>query len=55
VNKREPLRTELEAYLATVRGEKVPIVEAEDGLRALRLARAIVRSGLENRPLLLEE
>jgi predicted dehydrogenase len=55
VNKREPLRTELEAYLVTVRGEKVPIVDAEDGLRALRLARAIVRSGLENRPLMLEE
>jgi predicted dehydrogenase len=55
VNKREPLRTELEAYLATVRGEQAPIVGAEDGLRALRQARAIVRSGLEHRPITLEE
>ena len=54
VNKREPLRTELEAYLATVRGECVPIVGAEDGLRALRQAQAIVRSGLEKRPILLD-
>lgn len=54
VAKREPLRTELEAFLATVRGEKVPIVTGEDGLRALRQARAIVRSGLEHRPVALE-
>jgi predicted dehydrogenase len=54
VDKREPLRTELEAYLATIRGETVPIVDAEDGLRALRQAEAIVRSGLENRPVMLD-
>jgi len=54
VNKREPLRTELEAFLATVRGEQVPIVNGEDGLRALRQAQAIVQSGLEHRPIALE-
>jgi predicted dehydrogenase len=54
VTKKEPLRSELEAFLATVRGEKVPIVDGTDGLRALRQARAIVRSGLENRPVALE-
>ena len=54
VAKREPLRTELEAFLATVRGEVVPIVDGEDGLRVLRTARAIVRSGLEHRPIVLE-
>ena len=54
VNKREPLRTELEAFLSTVRGEKVPIVNGEDGLRALRQAQAIVQSGLEHRPITLE-
>jgi len=54
VTKREPLRTELEAFLATVRGEKVPIVNGEDGLRALRQAQAIVQSGLEHRPIVLE-
>jgi predicted dehydrogenase len=54
VNKREPLRTELEAFLATLRGEQVPIVNGEDGLRALRQAQAIVQSGLEHRPIALE-
>ena len=51
VPKREPLRSELEAFLATVRGEDVPVVNGEDGLRALRQAQAIVQSGLEHRPI----
>jgi len=51
VEKKEPLRTEIESFIATVRGEDVPIVNGEDGLRALRLAQAIVQSGLENRPI----
>ena len=50
VAKREPLRTELETFLAAVRGQKVTIVSGEDGLRALRQAQAIVQSGLENHP-----
>jgi UDP-N-acetylglucosamine 3-dehydrogenase len=54
VTKREPLRTELETFLAKVRGEKVSIVNGEDGLRALRQAQTIVQSGLENRPIALE-
>ena len=54
VTKREPLRTELEAFLTTVRGGKIPIVQGEDGLRALRQAQAIVKSGLENQPILME-
>ena len=55
VAKREPLRTEIEAFLAAVRGEEVPIVSGEDGLRALRQAQMIVQSGLENRPISTEE
>jgi predicted dehydrogenase len=54
VAKREPLRTELEAFLTTVRGGRVPIVEGEDGLRALRQAQAIVQSGLEHQPITME-
>jgi UDP-N-acetylglucosamine 3-dehydrogenase len=50
VAKREPLRTELETFLAAVAGQDVTIVNGEDGLRALRQAEAIVQSGLENRP-----
>jgi UDP-N-acetylglucosamine 3-dehydrogenase len=51
VPKREPLRSELEAFLATVRGEDVPVVNGAAGLRALRQAQAIVQSGLEHRPI----
>jgi predicted dehydrogenase len=54
VAKKEPLRTEIEAYLATVRGEQVPIVNGEDGLRALRQAQALVQSGLEHRPIAIK-
>jgi UDP-N-acetylglucosamine 3-dehydrogenase len=54
VAKKEPLRTEIEAFLATLRGEKVAIVNGEDGLRALRQAQAIVQSGLEHRPITME-
>jgi predicted dehydrogenase len=49
VNKKEPLRAELEAFLAAVRGEiPVPITGA-DGLTALILAQNMVVSGLEHR------
>ncbi len=54
VTKKEPLRTEIESFIATVRGQDVPIVNGEDGLRALRQAQAIVQSGLENRPVEME-
>jgi UDP-N-acetylglucosamine 3-dehydrogenase len=50
VAKREPLRTELETFLAAVAGQDVTVVNGVDGLRALRQAEAIVQSGLENRP-----
>lgn len=52
IEKREPLRAEQEAFLATVRGEAPVPVTGEDGLRALELAQAIVTSGLEHRLML---
>jgi predicted dehydrogenase len=54
VAKKEPLRSELEAFLATIRGAKVATVKAEDGLRALCQALAIVQSGREHRPITLD-
>jgi predicted dehydrogenase len=54
VTKREPLRTELETFLAKIRGENVSIVNGDDGLRALRQAQTIVQSGLENQPIALD-
>jgi UDP-N-acetylglucosamine 3-dehydrogenase len=55
VAKREPLRAELEAFLAAVRGEAPVAVTGVDGLRALELAQAVVTSGLEHRTILAAE
>jgi len=49
VAKKEPLRAELEAFLSAVRGETPLAVTGEDGLKALELAQAVVKSGLEHR------
>jgi predicted dehydrogenase len=49
VAKQEPLRAEIEAFLAAVRGEIPVPVTGVDGLKALALAQAVVTSGIENR------
>ena len=49
VKKREPLRAELEAFVAAVRGDIAVPVTGEDGLQVLRLAQSIVTSGMEHR------
>ena len=41
----EPLKAELQAFLKAVRGEAPVAVSGEDGLAALRLALALVESG----------
>ena len=54
VDKKEPLRSEQEAFLAAVRGEVPVAVTGQDGLRALELAQAIVTSGEEHRLVLID-
>ncbi len=49
IQKREPLQSELEAFVKAVRGEPAGIVSGEDGTEALRLALAMVQSGDEGR------
>ncbi|MEP7199235.1 MAG: Gfo/Idh/MocA family oxidoreductase [Chloroflexota bacterium] len=49
VAKKEPLRAELEAFCAAVRGETDVPVSGADGLIALTIAHALVTSGLEQR------
>ncbi len=44
----EPLKAELQAFLKAVRGEAPVAVTGEDGLKALRLALALVESGLKH-------
>jgi predicted dehydrogenase len=53
VAKKEPLRAEIEAFLAAVRGEMPVPVTGADGLKALQLAQAVVASGLEHRAMVL--
>lgn len=48
VLKKEPLQAELEAFIATVRGEIPVPVSGRDGLRVLELAQAIVASGQQH-------
>lgn len=49
VAKKEPLRAEQEAFLASILNNTDSPVKGEDGLRALQLAQAVVASGLQQR------
>jgi UDP-N-acetylglucosamine 3-dehydrogenase len=49
VHKREPLQSELEAFIKAVGGDPSGIVSGEDGSEALRLALALVESGDDGR------
>ena len=51
VAKKEPLRAEQEAFLASVRAQVPVPVTGLDGLKALELAQAMTASGLEHRPI----
>lgn len=44
VPKKEPLRAELEGFVAAVQGDRTRIVPGEDGVKALRIARALTES-----------
>jgi predicted dehydrogenase len=49
IAKKEPLRSEQEAFLDAVENDKPVPVSGEDGLRALELAKTIVKSGTDHR------
>jgi predicted dehydrogenase len=53
LRRREPLRAELEAFVAASRGEEATIVSGEDALTVLELAQALVRSGREHRTIVM--
>jgi UDP-N-acetylglucosamine 3-dehydrogenase len=54
LHRREPLRVELEAFVATVKGEPGTVVSGSDGLIALKLAQALVRSGQDHQVIAME-
>ena len=51
IEKREPLRSELEAFVAAVRGEVPVAVTADDGLAAMRAAEALIASAARGSPI----
>jgi len=55
IEKREPLRVEIEAFVKAVLEDGEPAVRGEDGLMALALAQRLVESGRENRVIALAE
>jgi len=55
IERQEALAAELAAFVVAARGDGPPVMTADDGLEALRLAEAIVRSGLEHREISLRE
>lgn len=54
IQKREPLHIELEQFVAALLNGGPPPVSGEDGLRALTVALAMVRSGLDHQVIVLE-
>ncbi len=50
----EPLRAQLEAVIAAIRGEGVEYVDGQAGLRALRLALAVIEAGVSGAAVELE-
>jgi UDP-N-acetylglucosamine 3-dehydrogenase len=51
----EPLAAELDAFFEVVRTGRPPVVDAEDGLWAVAIASALLRSAAEARPIDLSE
>jgi predicted dehydrogenase len=47
IPRKEPLRAELEAFVAAIGGDRSGIVRGEDGVQALRIAAALTRSAHE--------
>jgi predicted dehydrogenase len=50
INRVEPLKAEVEDFIAAVKSNGQPKVTGRDGLRALLLAQAMVESGLSEMP-----
>jgi predicted dehydrogenase len=47
VQRFEPLKAEIQSFVAAVRDDQKPLVDGDEGVRALYLARLIARSGRE--------
>jgi predicted dehydrogenase len=55
ISRREPLYVELEAFVSAVREDRPVPVSGTDGLRALELAQALVRSGQTGQVIEIDE
>jgi len=48
LNDIEPLQSELESFIAAVRENRAPVVPGEDGVKAVRVAAAVVADARKN-------
>jgi predicted dehydrogenase len=55
IQRREPLRVELESFISAVKGETPVPVSGEDGLEALRLSLMLIESGQKHQTLQTQE
>lgn len=53
IQKKEPLKAEIESWVDCVKRDKKPLVSGEDGLRALELAQKLIESTVKERVILL--
>jgi len=52
--KKEPLRAEIESFVAAVVEDREPHVNGQDGLVALELAQKLIESGRTHMPIYLQ-
>jgi len=55
IQREEPLRAQLDAFVRAVRGSEPVRVSGDDGLRVLQLAHAVVEAGAEGRTVVLDD
>ncbi len=54
IEKKEPLKNEIEDFITSINNNKKPLVTAKDGLMALKIAEASTKSYLEGREIKIE-
>lgn len=53
IQKKEPLKAELESWVECVKKDKKPLVSGEDGLKALKLAQKLIESTVKEKVIVL--
>lgn len=54
VNRADPLKRQLDQFLAVIRGEQRPLVDGQEGLQTLRVTRAVAEAARTGAPVTIE-